>query len=38
VLRHRSRVSERVAQVHDERVDVLGEAAGGGLVAVVLEL
>jgi hypothetical protein len=31
-------VSERVAQVHDERVEVLGEAAGGGLVATVLEL
>jgi hypothetical protein len=30
-------VSERVAQVHDERVEVLSEAAVGGLVAAVLE-
>ena len=31
-------VSERVAQVHDERVEVVGQAAGGGLLAAVLEL
>jgi hypothetical protein len=31
-------VSERVAQVHDECVDILGEAAGGGFVAAMLEL
>jgi hypothetical protein len=30
-------VSEGVAQVHDERVEVVGEAAGGRLVAGVLE-
>jgi hypothetical protein len=31
-------VPERVAQVHHERVEVLGETAGSGLVAAVLEL
>jgi hypothetical protein len=30
-------VPERVAQVHDERVEVVGEAAGGRLVAAVFE-
>ena len=30
-------VSERVAQVHDERVEVVSEAPGGRLIAVVLE-
>ena len=29
---------ERVAQVHDERVEIVGEAAGGRLVAAMLEL
>jgi hypothetical protein len=31
-------VVERVAPVHDERVEVVCEAAGGGLVAAMLEL
>ena len=31
-------VPERVAQMHDERVEVISEAASGGFVAVVLEL
>jgi hypothetical protein len=31
-------VSEGVAQVHDQGVEVVGEAAGGGLIAGVLEL
>ena len=31
-------VPQRVAQVHDERVEVVGEAAGGDVVAGVLEL
>ena len=31
-------MSERVAQVHDERVEVVGEAACGRFVAVMLEL
>jgi hypothetical protein len=31
-------VSERVAQVRDERVEVLGEAAGGRVVAGVFEV
>jgi hypothetical protein len=31
-------VSERVAQVHDDGVEVVGEAAGGRLVAGVLEI
>jgi hypothetical protein len=30
-------VPEGVAQVHDERVEVLGETAGGRLVAAVVE-
>ena len=30
-------MSERVAQVDDQRVEVIGEAAGGRLVAGVLE-
>jgi hypothetical protein len=36
VERHRSRCL-RVAEVHDERVEVLSEAAGGRLVAAMLE-
>jgi hypothetical protein len=31
-------VSEWIAQMHDQRVEVLGQAAGGRLVAAVLEL
>jgi hypothetical protein len=31
-------VPQRVAQMHDERVEVVGEAAGGGLIASVVEL
>ena len=31
-------VPQGVAEVHDERVEVVGEAAGGRLVAAVLEL
>jgi biotin operon repressor len=31
-------VSERVAQVHDQGVEVLSEAAGGRLIAGVLEI
>jgi hypothetical protein len=31
-------VSQRVAQVHDERIEVVGQAAGGGFLAGVLEL
>ena len=31
-------VAERVAEVHDQGVEVLGQAPGGGLVAAVLEL
>jgi hypothetical protein len=30
-------VSERVAQMDDERVEVVGEAAGGGVIAAMLE-
>jgi hypothetical protein len=31
-------VPERVAQMHDERVEVIRKAAGGRLIAAVLEL
>ena len=31
-------VSGRVAQVHDERVQIVGQARGGGGVAVLVEL
>src|SRR5947199_371953 len=31
-------VPERIAQVHDERVEVVGQATGGRLVAAMLEL
>jgi len=33
VLRYRRRCLGRVAQVNDERVEVVGEAVGGGGVA-----
>ena len=33
-----SSVSEWVAQVHDERVEVVGQAAGGGGVALLVEV
>ena len=36
--RHPLAVPERVAKMHDQGVEVLGEAAGGGVVAAVLEL
>jgi hypothetical protein len=31
-------VADRVAQVHDERVEIVGEAAGGGREPVPVEL
>ena len=38
MLRHRRRCRVGVAQVHDERVEVVGQASRGGGVAGVVEL
>ena len=29
---------QRVAQMHDERVEIIGQASGGGLIAGLVEL